>query len=60
MRMPRPGENVLLMCQKCHNSFNGPCPDRSGLCEILNRIIKKAKCPKCGSYKVILNPMVRY
>lgn len=60
MRMPWPGENVLLMCLNCHHSFNGPCPDRYSLGDIFKRIVKKPKCPKCGSYKVILNPMVRY
>lgn len=60
MRMPWPGETVHLLCMKCHHTFMGPCPDRSGLGDIFKRSVKEANCPKCGSYKVILSPMVRY
>ena len=60
MRMPRAGETVYLLCIKCHHTFMGPCPDRCGLGTLLNICVKKAKCPKCGNYKVILSPMWRY
>jgi hypothetical protein len=38
----------------------GPCPDISGLGVLLNICVKKAKCPKCGSLRVVLNPAWRY
>lgn len=60
MIMPRAGETVHLLCMKCRHTFMGPCPDISGLGVLLNICVKKAKCPKCGSYKVILSPMMRY
>lgn len=59
MRMPKAGETVHLLCMKCHHTFMGPCPDRSGLGALLN-ICKKAKCPKCGSLRVALSLLVRY
>lgn len=60
MRMPRAGETVYLLCMKCHHTFMGPCPDRGGLGTLLNICVKKAKCPKCGSLRVVLSPLVRY
>ena len=60
MRMPRAGETVHLLCMKCHHTFMGPCPDRGGLDTLLNICVKKAKCPKCGSLRVVLSPLVRY
>ena len=57
MRMPQPGENVLLLCVNCHHSFRGPCPSWYGFSV---KIFKKPKCPKCGKKKIILNPAIRY
>ena len=59
MRLPFPGENVYLLCKKCNHSFSGPCPNY-GMPNILNLILKKNKCPNCGSTKIILHPAVRY
>lgn len=60
MRLPQPGENVLLLCKDCHHSFMGPCPDSYGFLLILQKKIKNPKCPKCGGKKIILNPAVKY
>ncbi len=57
---PRPGEPVSLICLNCKKIFVGPNPEGwSILGDLLNKS-KKAKCPSCGSKKVVRNPWVLY
>jgi DNA-directed RNA polymerase subunit RPC12/RpoP len=57
---PRYGELVPLVCLKCHKHFVGPNPTGESIFEDLFKKRKKAKCPECGSYKVIRDPFIRY
>lgn len=56
---PKPGENILLMCCKCKCMFNGPNPGY-GPVLIPVLFVKRAKCPNCGSRKVVPFPGVKY
>lgn len=60
MFIPKPGENVLLLCKKCKHTFSGPCPQRLGLGLLREKMKDETKCPKCGSKKLILSPFVHY
>lgn len=57
---PRYGELVHLICLKCHKHFIGPNPTGERIFEDLFKKRKKAKCPECGSSKVIRNPWVLF
>lgn len=58
---PRPGEQVPLICLKCHKNFCGPNPGVTNC--LLDRLFsrtKKAKCPECGSSKIVRNPYIHF
>lgn len=57
---PRYGELVPLICLKCHNHFIGPNPSGPSIPDDILKKIKRAKCPKCGSRRVVRNPWVCY
>lgn len=57
---PRYGEPVPLVCLKCHKHFIGPNPTGAGIFEGLFNKSKKAKCPACGSTRVVRNPWVLF
>ena len=57
---PKKGDPVPLICLKCHNHFVGPNPKGSILFDDLLTMPKRAKCPKCGSYRVVRNPGILY
>ncbi len=59
-RPPEYGEPVLLMCLKCHKSFVGPNPSGPKLLYSIFKNVKRAKCPECGSRRVIRNPFIQY
>ena len=56
---PHAGETIVLLCTECHHMFMGPNP-RGLKSLILSRPVKKAKCPKCGSKKVVPHPFIHY
>jgi hypothetical protein len=60
MRIPLPGENIMLLYKECNHLFSGPCPDNFGLGILVNKIIQKPKCPNCGLTKDIKNPFIKY
>lgn len=55
---PQEGENVPLICLKCHNHFSGPNPSGNSIFEYIFKMKKRTKCPECGSFKVIRNLFV--
>ena len=56
---PQAGETIPLLCTKCHHMFLGQNP-RGWKGLYLSVPLKKAKCPKCGSKKVIPYPFIYY
>lgn len=60
LRPPRHGEPVPLKCLKCNKTFVGPNPDGPRILDGLFSKIKRAKCPECGSRKVVRNPYIQY
>ena len=57
---PKYGEPVLLICLKCHKRFMGPNPNGLKTFDDLFKKIKRAKCPECGSARVVRDPWVLY
>lgn len=57
---PRPGDQVPLICLKCHKNFIGPNPSGLSFLDRLFSKTKRAKCPECSSSKVVRNPYILY
>lgn len=57
---PRHGESIPLLCLECKKMFVGPNPRGSSLFGDLVNNHRKAKCPECGSKKVVPHPGVHW
>ena len=57
---PRYGDPVPLICLKCHKHFVGPNPTGNRYLADIGKKIKRAKCPECGSYRVVRNPWILF
>ena len=57
---PTPGERIMLLCTKCKAMFSGPNPGYNSPFRFLCKPMKKAKCPNCGSKRVIPYPWIHY
>ena len=57
---PKYGDPVPLICLTCHKHFIGPNPSGLRLFDDLFKKVKRAKCPECGSYRVVRNPWVYF
>lgn len=57
---PRYGEPIPLLCLNCKRMFVGPNPRGSKIFEDMIKKHKKAKCPDCGSKRVIPHPGIHW
>lgn len=54
------GESILLLCTKCKKTFIGPNPRKAFMFGDIFKNVKPAKCPQCGSKKVVPRPFINY
>lgn len=57
---PRYGEPIPLLCTECKRMFIGPNPKGTIFFDDFLNLKKRAKCPNCGSKKVVPHPGVHF
>ena len=53
---PKYGAQIILVCTRCNKTFIGPNPKASSPADLLLKAVKPARCPNCGSLKVVPGP----